>query len=375
MKSSIRFSPDPKRQNGAICHRIPTQAENWTFEFRMRLGKGSLIFLATEETCPYWAISNDVESWTGFALNVTKTGDTLTSSGIYMTNTQVINMGMCKFQGDEVTLKIEKHGTNISVYQSRDGVDLKYELCNEITVGTCNMLFFSFVATSPDEIGDSEIFHVSVNESAERSELYLQNTSDISRLEIVMQQDTVNSSRPYLGLATAIIGEMERAAYSLSKVDDKNTTLELKALLSEIRERLNQSLTAKDLEKLIHATMAVNLLKVERKIDKRRKAFAEISSELDVLKKSINERLEWLGEYVVDVMTQSKKDAVNTLSIFLNLTNETDVLKEESKSRAKDAKSNFVPPLLCTVAFLEFACYIAFFFVKHRKTFGFKKYD
>jgi hypothetical protein len=116
-------------------------------------------------------------------------------------------------------------------------------------------------------------------------------------------------------------------------------------------------------------------MRAEKKMEKRKAAFGGISEDLVSLKRSVNDKLRWLNEYVVEVMSEAKSSAVDTLNQFLNITKEGEGLALEAKRRRRETKSSFWPVFLYVIAFMELVCYLAFFFVKRSRTHGFKKLD
>jgi hypothetical protein len=176
-------------------------------------------------------------------------------------------------------------------------------------------------------------------------------------------------------LASRVISEMEAAAFDLTRVQKSNTTDQIRSLFLEVRDRLNKSLSGKQLQGLVQAAFALKLMKAERKMEKRREAFLAIGEELDALQRAVDDRLKWMSEYVVDVMFEAKAAAVDTLNTFLHLAENNTELPREAKMRAKDARAAAIPTLLYVVALMELVCYLAFFMIRRHRTQGFKKFD
>jgi hypothetical protein len=236
--------------------------------------------------------------------------------------------------------------------------------------------FFSFVATSETGIGDSELYHVIAKVPPAHVEDFQISERDAqSRSEI--QELTRRSCvlRPEMPLASRIITEMETFAFDLTRVQKENTSAEIRALFLEVYDRLNKSLSGKELQQLIHTAFSLKLMKAERKMEKRREAFLLIGQEVDGLKRAVDEKLTWMSEYVVDVMEEAKRAAVGTLNTFLEIAENNTELPREAKQRAKDTKAMAMPTVLYVIALMEFVCYLAFFFIRRRRTNGFKKFD
>jgi CII-binding regulator of phage lambda lysogenization HflD len=154
-----------------------------------------------------------------------------------------------------------------------------------------------------------------------------------------------------------------------------NTSAEIRALFLEVRDLLNQSLSAKELQQLIHTAFSLQLTKAERKMEKRREAFLLIGQELDGLKRVVDEKLQWMSEYVVDVMEEVKQAAVGTVNTFLQIAENNTELPREAKQRPKKTKEIAVSTVLYAIALMEVVCYFTFFFIRRRSTNGFKKFD
>ena len=233
-----------------------------------------------------------------------------------------------------------------------------------------------FLAQNNNGIGSSEIYnHLLQIPSPYHETINITEINEINRQLILLNQNKHKTNKSLIPLAKLIIDEMEAANYKLSKVDSDNTTESIRLLLLEVRNRLKESLTTDDLQKLVHATIAVNLLRAEHKMEKRRMAFASINDELDNLKSVVDEKLKWLSQYVVSSMGEAKVSAIETLNGFVDATKNTENLPKEAKKHAKEIKSIWLPTLLYVISLIELVCYVAFFCIKRKKTHGFKKID
>ncbi|KAK8900482.1 hypothetical protein M9Y10_002809 [Tritrichomonas musculus] len=378
MKKSIHFSPDSSRQNGAICNRIPTSSPEWYSQFRVQVSKGSLIYVISDESCPYWSISHSVNSWSGISLNITrKNNEKLVLIARYLNQSKPYEAKLCKVNSENVTIKASYINNTItfSVLADKDNyfTDCGYQIPISEKM---SKNYFTFYAENSDGIGNSEIYHYILKiPSTFKESINLTESDDFNRHHILLQQEKRISEHPSLPLAREIIEEMEKANYKLSQGKQTNTTENIRDLLLEVKGRLKYSLTTDDLQKLIHATIAVNLIRAERKMEKRRAAFSNINEDLDNLKTVVDEKLKWLTKYVLDSMTEAQESAVGILNEFLEATKEGEELPKEAKRRAKEVKSAWTPTVLYLISFLEFVCYIVFFCVKRQKTHGFQKLD
>jgi hypothetical protein len=236
--------------------------------------------------------------------------------------------------------------------------------------------FFSFFAKGADDIGDSELYHVMANWAADVSESFnISEIDDQSRAIIANEEGKVSFVRPVMPLASRVIAEMEESAFKLGRAAHGNATDEIRALLVEVRERLNKSLSAADVKRLMHAAFGLRLVKVEKKIEKKKGAFLGISEDLHILKMAIVHKLYWLTVYVRDTMVEAKVTAVDTLNAFLEIAKNSTELAREAKTRAREANAAVLPKFLYIVAIVELLCYLAFFCIKRRRTHGFKKYE
>lgn len=378
MKKSIHFSPDSSRQNGAICNRIPTSSGEWFSQFRVQVSKGSLIYIVSDESCPYWSILHSVNSWSGISLNISrKNNGKIVLKAHYLNQSQPYEAKLCKVNSENITIKASYNNSKMAYYVLADSDNHFTECGSPIPISeNISKSYFTFYAENSDGIGNSEIYHYILKiPSTFKETLNLTENDDFSRQHILLHQEKRVSEHPSLPLAREIIDEMEKANYKLSQGNYENTTDNIRDLLIEVKKRLKYSLTADDLQKLVHATIAVNLIRAERKMEKRRIAFSGINEDLDNLKGVVNEKLKWLTQYVLKSMNEAQESAVGILTEFLEATKESEELPKEAKRRAKEIKSAWVPTVLYFISFVEFVSYVIFFCVKRQKTHGFQKID
>ena len=378
MKKSIHFSPDSSRQNGAICNRIPTSSNEWFSQFRVQVSKGSLVYIVSDESCPYWSISHSVNSWSGISLNITrKNNGKMVLRAHYLNQSQPYEAKLCKVNSENVTIKASYVNNTMTYYVLADN-DNQFTGCGSpIPISEkMSKSYFTFYAENSEGIGSSEIYHYILKiPSTFKETLNLTESDYFNRQHILLHQEKRISEHPSLPLAREIIAEMEKANYKLSQSKQVNTTGNIRDLLIEVKKRLKYTLTTEDLQKLVHATIAVNLIRAERKMEKRRMAFSSINEDLDNLKNVVNEKLNWLNKYVLNSMNEAKGSAVSILTEFLEATKESEELPKEAKRRAKEMKSAWIPTILYSISFIEFLCYVIFFCVKRKKTHGFQKID
>jgi hypothetical protein len=373
MKSSIHFSPDAERQKGALCHRISVQSQPWSIQFSVTVTKGAFLFLATEEACPFWMISRDLEGWSGISINISHRDDSKhkTMRIIGRLLGENINAAVLfgKVPGNTATLNISasENTLGISVVNSSGS----YPLGSRISFNSTR-IFFSFVATSFHGIGDSSISSVYGNaEPSEEADVL----DNVVRREITVQSGEIETFRKPLELATKIIKEIEQSKNLLADRDPKETAETIRNLFREVLQRLQETLFTSDLDTLVHTNFAYDLMRAEKKMEKRKTAFGGVSQDLTFLKKNVDEKVRYLKDYVVEVMNGAKKDAVDTLKVFLNATKDAEKLAMEAKKGRRESKYAFWPVFLFVIALMELVCYLAFFFVKRSRTHGFKKLD
>jgi hypothetical protein len=275
-----------------------------------------------------------------------------------------------------VTVRAELSRGNVTFSVLGDS-EFSYLKCGEpLEVVSLSPAFFSFFASGAGGIGDSELFHAMANCPENCSdELDVSQVDEQSRAIIAHEEGRVNVVRPVMPLASRIVAEMEEAAFKLGRAAHPNATDDIRALLVEVRERLNKSLSALDVQKLMHAAFTIRLMKVEKKMEKRRGAFLGISQDLGSLKTAVAGRLSWLSDYIFDAMREAQTAAVDTLDAFLQIAKNNTELSREAKTRAREAKAAVLPQFLYIIALMELLCYLAFFCIKRNRTHGFKKYD
>jgi hypothetical protein len=379
MRTGIHFSPDSSRQNGGICHRIGTTSQDWFFSFRARITNGSLVFVLSDEVCPYWAISNHIESWRGISVNFTR-HDENRKKKIFVTGRFPSIEGnqeslLCKVDSHNITFKSSYRDGNVTFSVLNDHDQDFIECGPPLPLGIFPRTFVSFVATSYSSVGDLDLYHTIARiNDPETAPASIDSLDQQSRAHIFSQEETVRV-RPILPLASRIVDEMEKSAYKLSVDRADNASEEIRALFGEIRERLAKSLSPEDLRALMHSILHLNLARAEKKMEKRREAFSEIGAELDNLKGVVREKLNWLSEYVVQVMGEAQSGAAETLNGFLNLTQNSTDLQAVAKHEAKEVNASRWPTVLSVIAAVEVFAYLTIFCVKQKRTRGFKKLE
>jgi hypothetical protein len=319
-------------------------------------------------------VSSGLEGWTGLAINITRREEAK-NSRITITGRQIgegidAEYLFCKLPEETFILNITSVNGEVSLWLPDQ---LERKPCGHSLDLNLSRTFFSFIGTSYDGIGDMDIYDVSTRAIKPVDDVF--EIDETSRREISIQQGKLEVVRPTLPVASRILKEMQDSSLLLGQKDETQTDQDIRSLFLELQNRLGETLSASALEDLIHATLAANLLKAEKKIEKRRTAFAGISGELDSLKTGVTEKLNWLNGYLVEVMTEAKKGAMETLDGFFNMTKENAVLAKEAKARANEARASFWPTLLYVVALMEFVCYLAFLMVQRKRTKGFRKLE
>jgi hypothetical protein len=338
--------------------------------FRVNVLKGSLSFVISDHICPCSAVSHNPESWIGIALNITRQKKYVLS---IRSEGSIRKVG--KADTDNITIKAVYQNGNVTFSALIDS-ESEYSACGApIPAPLLSRAFFSFVATSETEIGDSELYHVIAKIPEEFDRSQVQEHDEEGRSQIREMEKRVCAMRPEMPLTERIVSEMEGVAFDLARGQKANASAEIRALFVEVRNRLNRSLSGKELQELIHSAFTLKLMKAEKKMEKRRESFAAIGQELEGLTRAVDEKLKWMSGYVVDVTEEAKKAAVETLNTFLLIAENNTELPREAKQRAKDVRAAAAPVLLYVIAMMEFVCYLAFFFIRRKRTQGFKKFD
>ncbi|KAH0789293.1 Legume-like lectin family protein [Histomonas meleagridis] len=375
LKSSIHFASDYKKQNSGICQRLPTTSNDWLSEFRAEVSKGSLSFIISDNFCPYY-IHTNATSFNQISFNITRIDNMkLKIAFHYLNDDNQIHRNLCQVYSQNVTVRITYKDNTITCYALDDrGSD--FTQCGDPIEATIpNANYFSFFAESQEGIGESELFHFLTRIPPNHTEKFNKTEmDDANRRKLRKLLKPI--SHPVLPLAERIINEMEKASYKLDQSGKNNYSgQEIRDLLLEIRSRLKDSLTTKDLQRLVHATLTVSLMRTEHKMEKRSRSFTEIQDDLKNLKNIVKDKMDSISQCAMDALSNSKNDSINTLMSFYNRIKDYDNLTDEAKSRSKEMKSSFVPTFLYMISFIELACYVAFFFVKRKKTLNFKKHE
>ena len=395
LKRSIHFSPDSNRQNGSICTRIPNNANEWDSFFQIQVKSGSLLYVVSDEVCPFWALNNNIDSFSGFILNITSIDDEkLSMSAQFLIKDRMTSNKLCNVDSSTATVKVSYKANSVEFFVENG---TEYMKCGKtIPVTDLQKSYFTFFANGPYQnnahiknapklarFGNSELFYYEMKFSKQIKES--ENITEINHAnkQLILFQQRQNrgaSSHPILPVSSSVIKEMEKVFYnlnddSLDKAQKEKNAEKIRDILIEINERLSESLTVEDLNKLIDATLTVNLEKAERKMEKKRKALQEISNDLNNLQADLTEKLQWLSNFAVESMQNSKEGAVNTLSKFLDVVKESEGLENETTTTIQDFNSTNLPTILYLISFVEFVCYIIFFIIQRKKTHGFVKID
>lgn len=379
LKTSIHFAPNATSQKGAICHRLPSTAPSFVAEYAANIKKGSLLLSLTEECCPYTAISNNVMSWIGIVLNLTRKKEGILISTHHSSsnnpNYQQVDTILGNVTAQNISIKLIYNKDHVSILYKGDNDKTYIQIGQNVTIPEFKQVYFSFMASRNKNIGDLEIYSFQVDHGNHEESFNSKELSEQNRQLILIHQEKIKVAHKVLPLADAVIKEIEAANDDLTKGKNAESWEKIRGLLGEVRGRIDQTLNVKDLQKLVHATLAINLLKAEEKMEKRREEFSSIGEGLTDLKITVDEKLQWLSDYVLKAMADAKKQSLETMEEFLNFTNDVKILPIEAKKRAREAKQQMVPTFLYVIAIIEFACYVAFFFVRKKQTNNFKKFD
>lgn len=375
MKKSVHFSSDVNKQNGALCHRIPTSSMDWEANFSFSIDSGYLSLMFTEETCPFWVVANFLPIWNGFSLNITKLPNKSIGLRFISSNITVsTNDDLCTIQGDKARLLVRSSSGIVTIFVLENG---KLMQCGKELSFPFNYLgFFSFLASGLQKEGFSDVYDFYLKLPANHTEPFsINDLNEHSRTNIKNQVTGFAVSSPRSLELGLVLDEMERLDHILSANDLKVVEDNIAKIMSSLQNSLQNTLSIDQLKELIGSKLQKHLSRIEHKIEKRKNSFKEIGDEMKTIVRAVEIKTQWLNDYVIESMSSAKDEAVITLSKFINMTADAQNLPLMAKNTAKDIKSEWIPTFLYVVAFIELTCYIAFFLVRKKKTHNFKKYD
>jgi hypothetical protein len=379
MKNSFHFSPDNLHQNGSICHRIPTSSRDFSAEFNATVENGYLAFSFTEEPCPYNAITAGEKMWNGFSLSMTQHRESSTKFVLYVGSPgSIAPHSLCLSSTRNFKVNIEVKNATVSVL-------VNDQKCGEPFEFPLNYIgFFSFVGSlvndtrkgEKKQIGSSDIYSLKIKIPENHFEDFdIIGIEKFSRNMVARQLNLKNKPARKMRLAEIINNEALNAFDKLDEYADIEEVESLiKGVINEFAQRLNMTLTNEQLNDLIEKKVKKNLVRLEKKMNKRKDSFKKVSADLSDYVKEVNNKIEKISSYSVDQIASLKQEYIEQMKEFVKEHNPSE-LSKETKKKAKEMKTQWVQPMLLVISLIEIACYLAFFFYKRKETHAFKKYD
>ena len=370
MKNSIHLSSKINKSNGIICTRLPISAIDWNAKLNLSLISGTFDMMYTLNVCPYYDYTNEMY-WRGFSLHFTEIdGEKLDVEVITVKKDYSYSRTkLCQIPTTNPILHVQVK--NQSVFLSYDVGYGTIEPCSDSLkyfpyVGAG---FFTFIGQPSRKTGSADIYEFVLNLPEGHKEEYDKEALEkISRKIITPKNRTFKHKKPTLA---------QRISYAdPEESDDRNNLKYINGILAEMNESLSNAINAKELDTLIETKIRNNLAVIEKKINKRRDMLLGISNQLSIVKRNMSNNLENLKHHVYLTMNTVSASSVQELKKFLEKAKEAnETLPQAAKESARTVKTMWVPTMLYVIAFIELACYLAFFFHKKKVTSNFKKYD
>ena len=370
MKNSIHLGSKINKSNGIVCTRIPTSALEWNAKLNLSLNLGSFDLMYTLNVCPYNEYTNEMY-WRGFSLHFSEVdGEKLDAEVITVKNDySYSHTKLCQIPTTNPILYVQVK--NQSVFLSYEDENGSKTPCSDSLkyfpyVGAG---FFTFISQPTKKVGSADVYEFILGQPEGHKEEYeIETLEKISRKIITPKNRTFKHNQPTLA---------QRIHYASPEDSDPRNTLKyINAILAEMNNSLTTAMNAKELDALIETKIRNNLALIEKKITKRRDMLLGISNQLAIVKRNMSNDLNSLKNHVYVTMNAVSGSSVQELKKFLEKAKEAnETLPKAAKESARTVKTMWVPTMLYVIAFIELACYIAFFFHKKKVTDNFKKYD
>ena len=379
LKSSFHFSPDNYRQNGSICHRLPTTSRNFTAEFDASVENGILTFSFTEEACPFAALTEGSKTWTGFALEMTQHRESSTQFLLKIgTIFNITQHSLCLSPSRNFTVKLVVENGTLSVFVDGNRCGQPYSF------PYFYINFFSFIGSLVNDtsirekkrIGSSDIYSFKVNiPESHHEDFSAIDMEKHARKMIANQRNMKNKLKNKVPISQLIVNN------AMDSDDTLNDEMSVKELdnkiwltMNELANRLNMTMTTSELESIIQSTIKTKLSRIEKKMNKRRQSFKNISNVLNSYVKDVEDKMGWITQYTVDEIASLKQNYKNEFTTFMK-EHDPQELFDSTNRKAKEFSVSFLNFVLLMICVTEFACYLIFFFYKRKETHNFKKYD
>ena len=368
LKYSIYLNSREGTQNSDICQRIPYFQTNWKSRLNFKIDSGIFSFGYTMENCPFWSISSNMSFWKGFFIHIKKniegfsiflhsTFDEKSSNEELLCNITNIN---------ELILNYNLYELNISYLKFPNS---SIEICGSSkNIPSIHYGFFSMIQISNINISNTYIYEFNVSNIINSSNSYNPLIFDEINRNYINSKSKINKNKT--------ISPIKKFLSNIQfEINSKNIYENISFLLENINLSLKNTLNIQELQETIENKMKIKLLKIEKKFLKRKNSFINLFNIIQILKRNISIQTRDLRDQVLFSLKNAQKDSILTLSTFLNKSKNVNEIENQTKLNIKEMKSNWIPIFLYIISFIEFFCYLAFFFVKKKASNNFKKYD
>lgn len=359
LKTSLNLGSRSKIQNSALCLRVPGANYQWEIDLNNSLTIGDVLIGHTQDFCPYWEISHNVSIWKGIFIKISKNGDSH-DINLVKSDEKTEYLGSAKMIS-RVTISTSPGYMEININNDT-------EIAKRIEIPIVSCIYPIVLVKTDIDISSISIF---------RMKMTIDNCDNLS--ETCQYFDNMNrrilSNRNSVSMR---VPSRHANKVLLSKPDNLSQEDRLKSIakiLADLNMSLSNAIKPNEIKELVELMIRKRLSKVEKKLHKRIYSYQDIRQSFRSILLGVDSTVRNLRDQVIESLEETKTSSVLTLGQFLNITKPATLLQNHTKKYSNDARSQWIPTFLYVIAFIELFSYVAFFFVKRKKTKGFKKYD
>ncbi|EAY04269.1 Legume-like lectin family protein [Trichomonas vaginalis G3] len=385
IKKYIRLTSAVTEVEGGVCHRKPTQFENWTVDFTLKgyngNGGAGFNFTYSYDFCP-----ENNEDATGFTLFINTT-TRYSLCPIYiiegrhlksMNSQAPIDMEKAKigdfdFRGEEpINIRITRAGNLISLKFIRGYyiTNFEREIQNLPSVG-----YFSIKSYTTKWADDNDLLDFKVTQLSGDIPLANANISEINKKVLDLSKNTRRAKKLVRKFQSLITGKYDRARRSNSNqlTGNKQEFSEITNVINELITRATQTVSKENLKEFILNDVEETLAKAAAKMQIQMDRYKETEFDMNDIWSDLKGNLRDLAMEAKLNMTMLGEEAIKLANKIVanNFTAE----EMEIEDLPAGEEKSFIPTFCILFCICEFVVYILWFNNKRRRTNNFKKAD
>lgn len=386
IKKYIRLTSAVTDSVGGLCHRKPTQFENWTVDFDLRAfhgnGGAGINFTFTKQFCP-----TNNEDTDGFTLYINTT-TRYSLSNIYLfegnrsnpkkytpnLNLEPEHIGSFDVRGEEpIKIRITREGSHISIKFIRGFYITNFD---KELVGLPTTGYFSINAFTTNWADDNDILEFRVAPLSEINPVDVANISQINKAIL----DLSKQSRRVRKLARKFQMIMTSKYIRNRRLNEETLTgfqqefNDVVHIIRELTNRAGETVREEDLKEFILNDVETTLSKAASKIALQMDRFKETEFDMNDIWGTLKGNLRDLAMESQMEMKTLGEDAIQLAKKILN---EEFIPNEQAAELADEIpnEKSIIPLVLILFCICEFIVYIMWFNHKRVRTSNFKKFD